>query len=494
MPYGGGDVNQMWPANTPQNFYPYPAVSPYGGQTGGVAGIDQTYQQNGVWFRQFLNQRRDYHFSLEYTHVSFRNPGNALIGSPYQDINIYARTAPLGQPFTAQELMLGAIPMNTVGFLQADPGVFPIPLVDLPLVNDTAKFPIRTMGLFQDMGTSGIQTRWGFDNEDGSGFNWNGQWAFERQTAFQMGRDNINGIPITPLVTAALDGLNLFTKNGAVPLDNGEPGPIDPLSGSGSTAKFDVMYRVEFATQTGETNMDWYSTPLFRHDWMQIRPLWGVRYRYIGEHFGFQGIDSGFDYTIDDGTGDGSFRPDPGSIIQLYPQFTAVLDSDVSSHLAGPEIGFRFDLGEGDSFHVWGETIGGLMLNNEEIRVSGQNIGDPLYDAQLLGLQLPLLAVPRMFTNPTDFAETDTHTHVSPIFSQSINADIDILDYVPVVNRLHLFEDAKFRMGYQYFIAGHIARPADSIEWRGFPLFPEARADYKSWYSHQFNFGVNWEY
>lgn len=497
MPYGGGDVSQLYPANTPQNFYPYPAISPYGpsgGMSGGAAGIDQTYQQNGLWFRQFTNQRRDYHFSVEAIQVRFRNPGNALVGSEPQDINIYARTAPLGEPFPPGELILGAIPMTGIGFLEADPGVFPIPLVDLPLVNDTGKFPIRGVNILDDIDTGGILTRWGYTNEDGSGLNWNASWAFDGQTDFQMGSEYINGILIDEGVTAALDGLNLFTKRGAVPLDNGEPGPLDPLSGTGSTAKFDIMYRIEASTQMGQTNLSWYHTPLFRHDWMQIRPLWGLRYTYLDEHFGFRGVDSGYDYDIDDGTEDGSFRPEPGSIILLYPQFKAVLDSDVSSHLAGPELGFRFDLGEGDSFHIWGETIGGLMLNNETIRVRGNNIGDPLYDAQLLGLQLPLLAIPRMFTNPTDFSETDNHTHISPIFTQSINADIDFLDYVPVVNRLNIFEDAKLRFGYQYFLAGHIARPADSIVWRGFPLFPEAKAGYKNWYSHQFNIGVNWEF
>jgi hypothetical protein len=219
-----------------------------------------------------------------------------------------------------------------------------------------------------------------------------------------------------------------------------------------------------------------------------------LRYLYIGERFGFRGIDSGYDYTVDDGGDDGTFRPDPGSIILLYPQYEAVLESTVNSHLAGPEFGLRFDLGEGDSFHVWGETIAGLLVNSEEIRVQGRNIGDPLYDAQILGLNIPNLSLPRMFTNPTDFNDTETHTHVSPIFSQSVNADIDILDYVPGINRLNAFEDAKFRVGYQFFVAGHIARPADSIVWRGFPLFPEATASYKTWFSHQVNIGVNWEY
>jgi hypothetical protein len=501
MPYGGGDVTQMWPPNTPPNFYPYPGISPYGptgGFTGGALGVDQTYMSDGLWFRQFLNQHRDYHFSLEATHVRFRNPGDALIGSPHQDINPWRGSAPLGVPFSAEELLLGGIPEDGLGFLLADPRVFPIPLVDLPIViptdYDAFKFPIRNMGIFDNFDSTGLFTRWGFTNQDGTGVNWNFNWQFEQDVLFQLGSDNINGIPVTEDVTAALDGLNLLTKRGAIPLDNGEPGPFDPISGTGSTAKYDVLYRVQFRTQSGGTNLSFYSTPTIRNDWMQVKPMWGVRYTYLAERFAFRGIDSGYDYDIDDSTGDGSFRPVAGTIILLYPQYEANIESTVDSHLFGPELGLRFDLGEGDSFHVWGESIAGLAFNNETLRVRGRNIGDPMYDAQLLLLQLPLLAVPRMFTNPTEFDDRDSHFHVSPIFTQSVNADIDIFDEIPVLNEWSMLQNAKFRMGWQFFLAGHVARPADSIDWKGFPLFPEVNAKYKNWYSHQFNFGVNWEY
>ena len=496
--FGNQDPNVLYPAGVPQSYQPWPAVSPY--QSANVAS-DQHYNSNGLWFRRILHRNREYFASFEVMSTWYRDAGQAGIGSPTAIINP-ATDVPQGQPVNGGFGAFPSVPNFTggvQGYFAVDPGVFPFPALAVNaavFVNDaTAEaYPIHSASVLADPDAEpGLLGRFGFFNEDDTGMQISGFWAAPASQSFQRGFDTINGVPVTQDLTSLLNGQNLTPRNGVIPLDNGEPitGFFD--FGTGSTAKYDVLYRLESSTQSMGTNISFYTQPLYRNSGVKIRPLWGLRYLYIDEHFGFRGIDSGFNYDVDsDNDDESTFRPEGTTATRIYDQYEATLNHKVQSQLAGPEIGLRFDLGgDGDGFKMWGESIFGLAANYEEMQLTGNNIGDPLVDFRVNGNDPPRMLDPN---NVSEFSDSKSNTHVSPMFQQSIFADVQILDVVPVINKMEMFEAATFRIGYTLTYVGHVARPADSTEWRGFPLYPRINTNYKNWWMQQLHAGIDWRF
>jgi len=101
------------------------------------------------------------------------------------------------------------------------------------------------------------------------------------------------------------------------------------------------------------------------------------------------------------------------------------------------------------------------------------------------------------FTDPdvdSTFADSDTHTHASPMFEQSIFVQANALRYVPVINRCHLLSQAQIQVGYTYTVIGQMARAGESIRWKAFPDFPFADIDYRTWWMHNWSFGIHWDF
>lgn len=491
-PYATNNPQAMYPSGGPQGYQPWPQISPY--QSANVA-MDQHYTRDGLWFREILHRRRQYFGSIEAMSVMYRDAGNTLVGSPYavyapfggeDGANVLGEAIPF-VPGEATESpnFSPAVP----GFFAVDRRILAIPALDggntFNSQSNSYLYPVRDSG---DIGGPspefGTQIRWGFDNEDGTGMMLNGFWTFDQSSKARFGAEDINGVPVTQSLTTVLEGQNLFIL-GVLPLYTGEP--IFPEFGAGRTAKFDVLYELEYSTETAGTNLSIYTQPIYKSGGVKVRPLWGARYFYLGEKFRFRGIDSGFTYDIDVG---GTNRPDGGLTI-VYDQYEALLNSKVRSHMAGPEVGLRFDLGDDRAaFRVWGETIFGLQANHEQITISGDNIGDPLFEARFEN------AVPRMLdpTVQSEFSDKRSNTHVSPSFQQSIFAEIDAFRNLPLIRNAPMFNETSFRFGYTFFWVGEVARPADAIEWQGFPLFPKVKSDRTSWWMHQLNFAVDWTF
>lgn len=489
--YSTNQPQAIYPAGTPQGYHPWPEISPY--QQPNVA-YTQHENRDGTWFKKIVNRRREYFSSVELLTTWYRSAGKGRIGSPHAPVAHWGEDGiqpPLGVPidtiFAFPEVP--NLSEDIPGFFPVDRRVFPYPLLDDEegAELDAIRFSVRSARNLPDPhGEVGLQLRWGFTNEDDTGFMMNAWYGFEGGAAFTRGLEYINGVRVNQAVTAQLGGQNLSAVLGHLPLDNGES--IRPDFGTGSTAKFDVLYSIRQTTEAGGTNFSIYQQPIYSADGITIKPLWGMRYLYIHENFGFRGIDSGFDYSVDEET----LRPDTGSLTPLYDQYEARLSNDVQSHIAGPEIGLRFDLGKGKKgFKLWGETIFGLAANYEELRMSGENIGDPLADAQILGLDEP-----RMFQSGVDtrFEERRSTTHVSPVFQQSIFANMALFDTIPGLNRMAMLEGASFRIGYTFLWVGELSRPIDSVKWQGFPRFPELQTNRTSWWMHQLNLAVDWTF
>lgn len=484
QPYATNNPQYIYPQGAPQGYDPYPAVSPF--QAPNVA-MDHHYNKGGLWFRDILYRERNYFSSIELMSVSFKDAGTERIGAPTARRAGFDEFGPLGQPMDLNDRET-----SDPGFLIADPAIIPFPALDstdgtFNGDTDGALYPFRNTSELTNLGKSlGTQIRWGFENEDGTGLLMNAFWTFEDEATFSEGFDSINGVPVTQELSQTLDGQNLIIR-GVVGYFTGEPILEFPEFGAGRTAKYDMLFEMEQSVQTAGANFNIYTQPVYKTSGVKIRPLYGARYFYLNEGFRFRGVDSGFTYDIDEET----YRPSTG-LTTVHDQYEATLKSDVQSHLAGPEFGFRFDLGDNkDGFKMWGETIFGINANNETIRVDGDNIGDPLYEGRFENEDNPRMLDP---VNQSEFFDKKSTTHVSPSFQQSIFAEIQAFRSLPLIREVPFLEATNFRAGYTFFWVGEVSRPAESINWQGFPLFPEAKIDRSSWHMHQLNFGVDWNF
>lgn len=509
----GAEAAAFYPPGAPGDMQPWPAISPF--YAPNVA-MDQEYNRDGLWFRELFYRRRDYIFSVEAMTMKFRDAGNATIGSPYARRINNNQDYPLGSFQRLRNFLNGPfveslnVTPSPTGNWVIDPRVIPFPALAVSIFNDTADldlYPVRTAADIGDPSvTPGLQLRWGYMNEDYTGFMLNGWYGLEQSADFIRGDEFINGVQINQAITTSLRGQNLSTQFGVIPLDNGEPLPGIPFFGTGSTAKYDLLYSMKFSTQAGGTNFSIYKQPLYKNGNVMLRPLFGARYMFINEAFQFRGIDSGFNYSIDfqpstgGGTGGnqqagqaGTLRPEPNTVVRLYDQYEAELNNRVNTHLAGPEVGLRLDLGNPrEGFKIWSESIFGINVNNEDIHLYGDNIGDPLVDVRIRGFTIPRVLDDANFDS--EFESNKNTTHVSPLAQQSIFLDFDLLETIPVIRDMSMFDDATFRLGYTLLWVGSVARPADSIEWQGFPLFPEIKNNRQSWWANQFSFAIDWHF
>lgn len=490
--YGTLDPNAIYPPGLiPQDFQPWPQVSPYH-----PANVqqEQTYNQGGLWFKDMVFRRRKWTFSVEALAMQYRDAGNAFIGSPisaFVDWDLYLQLGQNQDPDLGPFVDVNVTPIGNVpGFFLLNNLTYPYPSLAATDGTITANvsldnFPVWGANKIDGLNMNGgLQLRLASMNEDHTGVMINGWWGSQVTSNFTKGRDNINGFAITQEMLDLFDNVFVSPTYGNIPLQNGEPLTGLLNWGTGSTAKYDVLYDLRFTTEAAGTNISFYNQPLYRTSAAMLRPMYGLRYLYLHENMKFHGIDSGLNYDIDED----SNRP-AGAPTVVYDLYHASLNSDVESHIAGPEVGLRFDLGHSNGgFKVWGESIFGLAANNENIRIHGDNIGDPLTDVRINGAVIPRMLDP---LNVSEFDNRKTVTHVSPTMQHSIFADMDIFGAIPLLRDVDLLEESTFRLGYTFIWVGAVARPADTINWQGFPLYPDIRSNRQSWYAHQLNMSLD---
>jgi hypothetical protein len=542
-PYGSQDPGVLWPPGAPpQTFNPYPQISPYYPPN---ISRDETYNRNGLWFREMLHRDRDYFMTLEYLMVRYRDPGNAWVGArpvPVLLANPIAPTGGGGGTGAAGTVAGGLVGVTVYNYglggpaqfgiftggtfqrVSVGPGVFPFPFVFESTaqvarnsVLDETLFPIHTLGVIQDhIKSDGMRARWGYFNEDDSGLMLTGWFGAEGGDRFQRGRDRYNGIFVDQafiLNNSPTGGSGfVFPRNGALPLTTrpdfldtgGDPlTELTALGFTGITTKFDVLYQLDVSSFAAGGALHWYHEPVYKRKWVTVRPTFGARYQYLDERFVFRGIDSGLGYDLDFGTAGGAqnqiitFRPDAASLFPVLDDagngffFEANLNSQIDSHMAGPEAGIRYDFGSSKHFGIWGQSTFALLANHERINITGRNIGDPVNYWLVTGDN---------WADPTDgidtsFKVTETHTHASPMFEQSVFIDMDVFQYIPYLNKMHMLSNARFRTGYTYTVIGSVARPGNVIDWRAFPDLPRIDgADRKTWHTHNWSFAVDWTF
>jgi len=83
---------------------------------------------------------------------------------------------------------------------------------------------------------------------------------------------------------------------------------------------------------------------------------------------------------------------------------------------------------------------------------------------------------------------------VSPKFEQTFMSESKLLAALPGTREIPLLANANFKLGYTATFIGNVARPANSIEWLGFPRSPKVDIDYQTWSMGRVNVGLEWTY
>ena len=398
---------------------PWPGISPY------ETNYSQTYNEGGLWHSDTNNLPQRHFFTIEALISRTKKPEENFVGSP---------EAPAMPGNVFPRINLGAFTSGVVGTAEID---------SLGVFEDREKDP----------SSPGIRAVWGFLNPDDSGLEISGYWASDVGWLFRRGADSDLHEPEATRITAGL------------PLDDG---------GEGSTVPYDELFKITHDAESFGAKLTWLMTPKWKREYFSLRPVWGLRYLFIRERFTFDGKDSGLAMTFfPDGTPD--LETDPISIVDPYH---AYLQSGVRSHIVGPQVGLRYELGR-EKLKIWGESIFGIMANRESIDLSGNGIGDPYG---------------QNFEQDSPFAEHQVHTHVSPLLEQSVNLEMKVFSLLPLMRKLYILENAKLRVGYSITGLWEVARPAASINWQGLPLYPQISVDREKWYIQSWHFGMHWNY
>lgn len=507
-----------------------------------ITPFEKMFQQhrvdkNGLWTYQSSNQGRRYFYSMEALFARYQNPGGALIGhagsESYLDM--------------VEEELIDAADEEFFDQFSENEG---LNYFDQQHYNKVPK-----------LNAPGARLRWGWYNDDESGFEITGwyitradsEWSAIEDSTHKPNPANqaIMDILLSPPnyidpsgtgVVSSIPGITTAQVNEVLQNELMNLGglPLDDGTLEGVTVPYDLDFRVKSVSQAWGTNATWLSTPIVDKKALKIRGLAGARYMQIREGFGFVGRDSGLLYS--DATNIAGIRPDlklfslptgtdenedgivdnagvvedessgggstgtstaffvaPVDPVTGQPviPYTTYVNSSVRTHLGGPEVGFQFDIG-GDKFKIWGQTKVGIMANQEQIDLEGDNVGMGIRaDPDDVDRPKALIDPTTDNPNPNAFTDSQKHTHVSPLFEQSIFMEMAIFDKLPVLKRMKMLEEAKFKVGYTYIVAGEIARPYDSIRWQGMPtrgLFPSIEVDRKSWSVGTWSVGLDWMY
>lgn len=553
MTYGPNGPNGMpmgnhspvsWGALPSQGFEPWPTVSPFENK------FSQHLNKNGLWFsdsRSATASNRSYVFGIEFLNTTTKEDkglvGNANAQSYYEMVyddlvtetdQQYADDFQFSNYYSAASTALagqieGSGMRVTAGWWNSDDtGVMfeTIWNADSSSVFD-ARQATTTFAAFSPTTT-------GAAGSTASTF-------ADRANQLDLVRQLLSApdfllSDIDPIDPDLLLQQNLLNLRG-IPIDNG--------TFAGGSIAYDLNYRLEVSSQVLGGGLNYVMAPIIKSDGFMVRPVVGLRYINMQESFRFDGEDSGLLYddsvagtgdpTVDlklqsipdgvDNDDDGII--DNGGIAEDSTTFTATnfdaiatggvdgvsssivnshLYSDANSHLAGPEIGLRYDFGgdKKDSFKIWGQTKVGLLVNHEELEMTGDNIGlftrfeAGTYDGTIGSAAptetfAPTLADP----NPNAFSASASTTHVSPLVEQSIFAELPVFEYVPVIGDAKIFEGAKLKLGYSITFIDQVASNTQSVVWQGNPvqgLFPVYDLERRSWWTSNWSAGLEWRY
>lgn len=488
--YGG------MPGGYPPGATAWPNVSPYYGPV-----VDQTANNDGLWFNRQIFGNRTFYFTAEGLVGYTGRPSTMISGN---GVNIIPRGIAPGTVF----------PDNNQQFQETALGTSTLGTPDRQTVTTggggngnaaTGDYPVfqpqSTSKMTDTLSAAGFRGTWGWWNPDKSGLQAQGFFVSPSTSTLFIGdprgfnADLYNNA--TFLQTELLTHLHAIA---GIPLEgndtdnNGLPGVVMP---------FDIYYRLQLESQVGGANLDWYATPIFERTAFSIRPMYGARYLRVREQFMFDGADSGLGYTIgvprangnngnNAATSTGFLSPVTLEALTTLNVMQSVLQSNVTSEMAGPEAGFRFDIG-GEHLQIWTQSKLGLLVNRSARNLSGFNIGDAYYPLPNGTIANPT-TMPRGNGASTRFAHQDSNTALSPMFEQSIFGKAKLFQYMPILNKSKILSNAELQAGYTMILVGNMYRPTDTITWLAYPQSPQLRDDRSTYFTSNYSFGIEWNY
>ena len=526
----------------PGSYGMYPYQSPYQGM------FEQTYQRDGTWFQNSQNgfgpnnRPRNWFMNLDYTKTINRRM-SGLVGadgvqSYFQQIDPASNDISPGlssfrlfDAATASiipQLRTNGIKLSG-GFWNPDGSGF---LYEAGYsFQNTSEFNARAIELEHRLDTATVlylQRNQG--RGDHQPFNLGGR------TDLDITTNNILAPGVTfdstDAVTYGVFGSTFDVLNRTLMNLYGLPTTSDnPIQGTnGQTAPYDLEFILRQSISTGGAAAAWAYSPIYEKDSLKVRPIVGGRYFRIDETFRFDGSSALLGYA-DNGDGDtpanaqvygpGDGRDqnnnfilgdpnDPGDVTFVPITFlsgdpthlivNSYINSNVVSSLAGPELGFQYEVGATKGMQITGSTRVAAMFNTERLKLRGDNIGNPT------GIEDPTTGdvTTTMFdTNSTNgltlnaFSDTASSTHLSPLFQQSLNAKIPIFGRVPVLKDMWQLEDASLNLGWTFQVIGRVADPNDSIVYDSSPVqgrYLHYQVERNTFTQNTFNIGVNWNY
>ena len=542
------------PQPMPQGSYPagyqaYPSQSPY--QTL----FEQNYVSDGLWYRDQnngfgpFNHRRDFFLNLDYTRSKVRNlrgivgysgaqsyhqqndPENDQIITGLEFYNYFNAA----NASAISNVMNNGLKMSG-GFWNADGSGM---LLDVNwAAGGAGVFDARENALAGRLSTEeilGLRVIGGRGNLPN--VNLNGQTDLGLTTEeilgtgvpFDEGDNSTYGVFGSTSQVLDRTLLNLY----GIPIGDGRTfGDLNPDAeggnGLGVTIPYDIQFRMEHKVYTYGGTLDGAFAPFYDRNDVTIRTVVGGRYLYMGETFRLDVADSGLSYGVNNGDNDtpdnakvfpaGDGRDDDNDFItdnpaeagaltfnQINPSDPVLvrgfLESEVISNLAGPELGMHYTLGERKGFSVVGYSKVAAMFNREQIRLRGDNIFNHMNPDDTT---TPTELSDGFDTNSLNgltqnaFSDSKSTLHISPLFEQSLMAEIPIFGSVPVLRDVQILEDAKFRIGWTFLLVGELADPNQSVNYSAvnprLDLFPQVRPERGLFTQNTFNVGINWNY
>ncbi len=534
------------PTSVPPGFLPSPGSgSPYSSGSVFDPRFSQTYNDAGMWFQNSRNgfgpnnRARKPFLNLDYTYSSTRNLSGILGNSSSQ--SYYQQNDPDSD----------GIVDDLAYFRYMDParGAFIPELNTHGMKASGGWWNVDGSGFLMDIGwqvdaTSTYDARAGVMSQ-----------RIDTATALALASNGGNAIA-KPFTTNGGSDLGLtlgFILAPGVPFDDtdsveyGAWGttfsildrtllnlhgiPIDDGSLLGATIPYDLQFRMQHSLTTLGSSGAFAFAPIRNSGGIRINPTFGGRYQKVKENFAFFGADSGLAYigSGDDDTPENAkvFPPYDGidddddfiadnlaedtdpEFVQINPfdpvMVRAYHQSEVVSNLAGPEFGFNYRFGDEDEgISILGFSKFALMFNNEQVRVFGDNLFNHMSIADTPDPVTGLFpALDGFDTNNLNgpsanaYSSSSSTVHLSPLFEQSLVAEIPLFNRVPVLSDVRILDGAKLRLGWTFLIIGEIADPLQSVQYTSNPqlnMFPKARSRRDTFSQHTLNAGLSWTY
>lgn len=365
-------------------------------------------------------------------------------------------------------------------------------------------------------GGTGLKLVIGFEDPDETGFEFEGRWIDGEESVFQRGLDSSpelilpNEDPTDPdtqfsILVRQLNQLPNLRVAGLLALEAPQTTALTGVQ-TFQLINYDLFFQVVHESEVAGTALNYYFTPVVKKKNFRIRPMASFGYNFIHERFGLAGESSGLittfedvgtlvDFDTDAGEGGDDGGGDGDGDFEVFAPYSSALSSNVRSHLFGPTVGAGIDAG-GEAFLLSGFARAGLAANIETVKLDGFGLG--FGQANAFGIPVDDddddTVLPGTF-DLQEFSEEQTFSHVSPTFEFHIEANAPLLRYVPGINKIRVFDQARFSLGFDFFAAYEVARPVDQIRWvssdEGGPFIENNRDLF--WYL-DWTFGVRWDW